>query len=286
MATRVHGSDKTSTRTLTEEGLHQQSFFDEIEKDEERTPIPMQEHYKRVLKALENYRFKKNILNVFTDVVGIMALRLSILCDPYKADERKEELKRLCKDYDEKELRNLLNLFHEMMRDLPSEPTDALGWLYMQLIPKSANTQGKVYTPVHVAGLMCEMTFNRDEFDKKVENDGVFEIYDPCCGGGVFCISYVNLLNKQKINYTEKVIFHLEDLDITAVHMTYIQMSYLGASAIILHKNTLTMQTFDTFRTGGYILAHLTKELIVRKEMEKFKPIFDLLKMDFKGETK
>jgi type I restriction-modification system DNA methylase subunit len=234
----------------------------------------MQEHYKRILKGLENFRFKRNILTVFQDVISIIALRTSILTDPLNQAERKKELEVIAKRYDESDLRPLLMLFYDLLKDLHHDRTDALGWLYMQLVPKSSNTQGKVYTPYHVAKLMCEMSFDKSEFEKK----DVIEIYDPCCGGGVFSIAYTDLLNDHKINYTEKVIFHLEDLDEIAAKMAYIQLSYLGASAIIHNKNTLTQQTFDTFRTGGYILAHVIPEQMVKMEMEKWKLLFDLIK--------
>ena len=80
-----------------------------------------------------------------------------------------------------------------MFKEYEDNFGDYLGKMYMELAPKSANSQGQVFTPYHVAKMMAQLTFNKDEFKKRIVT-----VYDPCCGAGVFSIAYCDLLNDQK----------------------------------------------------------------------------------------
>jgi len=214
----------------------------------------MEQHYKNVIKALEQFTYKRSLLTVFKDCVHVLALTFALRTDLYRQTERMEDLKQSLERYaeTEKEFTAVQNAITNMLKVSSEKFGDHLGYIYMQLVPKSANAQGQVFTPYHIAKLMCEMTFNKDEFD----NGKVLKINDPCCGGGVFSIAYCDILNNRKINYTQQAILYSNDIDITCVEMTYLQLSFLGASAVIEHKNTLTLEKWDEFRTLGFLLAH------------------------------
>jgi len=184
-------------------------------------------------------------------VIHAMALWIAICTDPLNLEEREKQLESVMKKYGDSELKKLMAIFKTMFNDYKDNFGDHLGKIYMQLVPKSANSQGQVFTPYHVAKLMCELAFDKDEFGKKI-----IKINDPCCGAGVFSIAYCDLLNDHKINYLTQAIFYAEDIDQTCVEMCYLQLSFIGASAIIEHKNTLTQEKWNEYRTGGYILAH------------------------------
>ena len=92
-------------------------------------------------------------------------------------------------------------------------------------------------------------------FIKIIENNkNLITINDPCCGAGAMCIAAIDVLNENKVDYLNHAVVFANDIDKTCVYMTYLQLSFAGAAAIVEHKDTLMQETYDTFRTLGYIV--------------------------------
>ena len=51
------------------------------------------------------------------------------------------------------------------------------------------------------------------------------------------------------------------DVDLTAVHMTYLQLSLLNVPAIIVHGNTLAMKEYSRWYTPAHLLGFWTNKL-------------------------
>lgn len=52
--------------------------------------------------------------------------------------------------------------------------------------------------------------------------------------------------------------------------MTYIQLSLMGANAIVNHQDTLTMDKYDTFYTISYLMnKELQEKLSKEKEIDE-----------------
>jgi len=144
----------------------------------------------------------------------------------------------------------ITNLLIDQIKDLENM-SDHLGKIYMELISKSKQKDtAQVFTPIHVAELMTGMTLNMNEFKEKA----IVSINDPCVGAGVFMIAACKFLNSKKINYTSRLLIVCNDIDLICVYMTYVQLSFIGASAVVEHKNTITQEKWDEFRTLGVLL--------------------------------
>lgn len=215
----------------------------------------MKTNYTDIIKGMRYFRYKRDILTVFQDCMKILALRIAIVIDPYRNVERRKELDATLKQYedqDKPQLELLLEKFTGMLKMSIDNFDDHLGNIYMQLVPKSANKMGVAFTPYYLSRVMAELTLNFDQFNTK----DVIGINDPCCGGGALLVAACDALNDRKINYARRVIINANDIQITCVYMTFLQLSFIGASAIVEHKNTITQEKWDEFRTAGYLLIH------------------------------
>lgn len=99
------------------------------------------------------------------------------------------------------------------------------------------------------------------------EKDIIY-IGEPSVGSGVMCIAACQVTEEQDLNYSSKLLFEVNDIDINCVYMSYIQLSLIGAAARINHKNSLSSEHFDSFITLGAIANRSFERLRVQKQEE------------------
>ena len=102
----------------------------------------------------------------------------------------------------------------------------------------------------YVAEFMARVTVGENA--KTVQNE-ILTICDPCCGSGVMSLAALDVLQRKSVNYVRNVFIECSDIDIRCVHMAYLQLSLAGVPAIIKHQNTLTMETWDVWKTPAFI---------------------------------
>lgn len=56
-------------------------------------------------------------------------------------------------------------------------------------------------------------------------------------------------MQRKGIDYRRKSFFVAQDIDIRCVWMAYIQLSLYGIPAVVIHGNTLTMETWSRWYT-------------------------------------
>jgi hypothetical protein len=129
---------------------------------------------------------------------------------------------------------------------LELEPSDFLGHIYMSQ-EMGISEAGQFFTPSCIARTLATLTLG----DIKAELSGkeYITVNDPACGGGVMLIEAVAECQRQGLNHSRQVCFYAEDIDITCVHMTYVQLALLGVPAIVSHRNTISMETWSRWRT-------------------------------------
>ena len=109
---------------------------------------------------------------------------------------------------------------------------------------------GQVFTPQNLADMLAELSFKEDEIKER----GYIKVMEPAVGGGVTIIGLVKAMLKRGYNPQKQLLVVCGDIDIKAVHMTYIQLSMLGIPAVVRHQDTLTQETMSTWYTPNYIL--------------------------------
>lgn len=157
-------------------------------------------------------------------------------------EKREKEYLRVIAKYDKKEQKLFPQMFSLLIQELERKPNqDLLGELYM-LSGISNNKSGQFFTPYSVCDLMSSLTFDRKKIGKEIHNKGYVSIYDPTCGAGATLVSATEECKKmfKKLNFQNHVYFVGQDIDITCVHMCYIQLCLHGVAGYIIHGNTLT----------------------------------------------
>lgn len=188
----------------------------------------------------------------FRDVVICCAYSFANSVD-FKDDREKEYLRTINKYSDEEK-----DLFPKILASLVNEyekaeePIDILGDIYedLNLIKKGT---AQFFTPLNVCKVMAKVTIDKDESKKALEERGYINVSDPACGSGRnLYAAYSELLDNGISN--NKILLVGDDIDLTCCCMTYIQLSLMGANAIVNHQDSLTMNRYDTFYTVSYAM--------------------------------
>ena len=211
-----------------------------------------------IMKDFQNAATTCSTGKLFEDTVACGAIAISNAVDFTKYDEREERYKQIMSGYRAEEQQKLPALFAKVLALLSSVVydngafNDYLGEIFMRLNIAS-DKAGQVFTPFHVAELMARATVG--ENTKTVQNE-ILTICDPCCGSGVMSLAALDVLQRKGVNYARDVFIECSDIDIRCVYMTYLQLSLAGAPAIIKHQNTVTMETWDVWKTPAFIFQY------------------------------
>ena len=100
---------------------------------------------------------------------------------------------------------------------------------------------------------------------------------EPTCGSGVMVIAAANSLYKNHYNPSQNMCVLACDNDIRCAKMTYIQLSYLGIPAVVIHGDTLLVEEYARYYTpvymiDGWLWRHpmtLTKDICLSDEKLK-----------------
>lgn len=217
-----------------------------------------------ILNSIKKLGQKYGMDEVFKDAVICCAYALANNAD--FNEKRENEYLRIINKYLDNEKEEfpkiLASLFNEY--NTTSEPIDILGDVYIDLgmLKKEVS---QFFTPLPVCNLMAKITIDQEDKTQELNNKGYISILDPTCGSGrLLYASYNELLNRKVDN--NKIILVGDDIDLTCCCITYIQLSLLGANAIVHHQNSLTNDIYDTFYTATYALNKELQQKIIENE--------------------
>lgn len=192
----------------------------------------------------------KSLYTVWGDLMLLYSIEISNTAmrplkdnEPFKEvwQEREEQYIKTIKTYNKKEQKIICQMFTMLVLELEKNPNqDLLGELYMMLQISNKNA-GQFFTPYNVCEMMSKLTFDRKKLGKTVHKKGYANVYDCACGAGATLISASEQCKEmfKKYNYQNHVYFVGQDIDITCVHMCYIQLSLHGLAGYVIHDNSL-----------------------------------------------
>jgi hypothetical protein len=190
--------------------------------------------------------------SLFRDFLNVHALALSNVADPAQREKREVEYMAIAKRYTKDELLQFRDGLHLVVAGLEENPfQDFLGSLFMSL-ELGNEWGGQFFTPYEVSYLMAKITFDAVHVRRQVGENGFVTIGDPCAGGGAMLIAAANAISDAGFNYQKVMHVTAQDIDLTAVHMTYIQLSLLYVPALVIHGNSLLVEE----RSHWFTLAH------------------------------
>lgn len=199
---------------------------------------------KDIIKIINTIVGKYSAYEVFTDWIRCCSLSISNSCqlvqDKVWRDREQMYLDTIRK-YTEEEGRLFVEMFNMLSETLESNISDVLGEIYMEA-GMGSKAAGQFFTPFHLSVVCAELALPEEEQE-------VYTINEPSCGGGGMIIAAAVALKKRGIDYQRKMKVIAQDLDWKGVYMCYLQLSLLGIDAICVQGNTLAEPYIDQYPT-------------------------------------
>jgi hypothetical protein len=230
------------------------------------------EHQNDLARLLRQVAHRHNLWAVFRDFVAMAALSLSNVADPAQAKGREAEYMKIVGQYSREEVGQLAQGLAHVVMGLETGHQDFLGSLFMMLELGDA-WKGQFFTPYEVSLCMAKVSMTGAQ--AFIEKHGFVRVSDPCVGGGAMIIAGAHALLDEGINYQQHMHVVAQDLDLTAVHMAYVQFSLLHIPAVVIHGNSLMNETRSTWCTlahtmggWGYKLRRLERAQAIAEAAE------------------
>lgn len=205
----------------------------------------------------------RRISQVFSDFceVAAIAIRNSVERDGFR--KREDRYLEVTTAYQREELDRFAEVLALLGLELERNPSDVLGSLYMSLDLGNAGT-GQFFTPYEVSRIMAAMTIG-DVSGRLTEESSFITLAEPTCGAGGMIIAASDVIRSQGFDPTERMHVTAQDVDIIAVHMTYLQISLLGLPGVVHHGDTLKAEIWDSWPTPAHVVGRWPHRLAQRE---------------------
>lgn len=194
----------------------------------------------------------RRLWEVFRDWVECSAICLANTVSP--DPDRESCYMRHVERYGPESMTAFARALAALIESMEREPEDLLGRLFMSL-DFGNQYMGQFFTPYHLCQAMAQMAFSKAEVEKHVADKGYITGNDPACGGGGQLVALAMTMKEHGFNPQQQLHVTAQDLDITCVHMTYIQLALLGIPGIVYHMNTLSLETFSVWHTPFHVIG-------------------------------
>ncbi len=214
-----------------------------------------------IVKRLDKFAYRVSRHELLSDIFACSAICISNRFDKIHFREREDMYLSIINKYDEADRMLIAEAFTMIFELLTSQIDhgfgDYLGELYMKSDTQNTKT-GQFFTPYSVSKASAEMTIDGALVKEYAENNKILTLHEPACGSGGMIMAAVDVLyNKYKFNYSHNLLVECGDIDARCVHMTYLQLSLAGVSAVVYQRDTLSMQTWQRWETPAYIMQYL-----------------------------
>ena len=209
---------------------------------------------REIVKLIESIGYRHGIQTIFDDYLTIASCAVSNAVDKVHFEEREALYMETIKKYSKEELQKFVELHAMVVNALEQSlySTDLLGELFHSL-NLSNSRNGQFFTPIHIAEFMAEAMLGPK--CTEIEEKGHLTLCEPTCGSGVMVIAAANSLYKNHYNPSQNMCVLACDNDIRCAKMAYIQLSYLGIPAVVVHGDSLAMQEYARFYTPVYMIG-------------------------------
>ncbi len=174
--------------------------------------------------------------------------------------------------YRPEEIERFPKLLGELILALEKKFDDCLGRIFMAL-EFGDDWKGQFFTPYEVSSMMASLLMH--DAGARIEQHGFITVCEPAVGAGGMVIACAQALREQGINYQQALHVTAIDLDETAVHMAYLQMTLYHIPAIVIHGNALTGAQWSTWVTPAHVLGLWDHRLRRRLVAQSADPVVD-----------
>jgi N-6 DNA methylase len=214
-------------------------------KEREEITDPRRE-FIRLARSIDRHQ----LWRVFADFCEMAALSIACAIPPRNLESPRElRYKQIADAYTEEERDRIGGMFACVVLGLEQEPADFLGPIFQEL-ELSNHWHGQFFTPMELARLMASVTVgDGEDVKQRVKERGFVMLGEPACGAGVMVIAFAEALKLADVNPQTSSYFDAVDVDATAAHMAYVQLSLLGLPGRVTIGNSLSLETRDVFVT-------------------------------------
>lgn len=128
-----------------------------------------------------------------------------------------------------------------------------MGQIFMEL-EIGSDHMGQYFSTYSLSVLAARLTAGY--MHSQLEHKPFITFHDPAVGAGGLVNAFAEVLAEQGINYQDKLFASCIDIDATAAHMCYLQLSLLGIPAEVVIGNTLTLAVRRTYRTPMWYVGN------------------------------
>ena len=212
-----------------------------------------------IINDIQKLSGKYQTWEVFSDFCEMSAIAISNSIDKENWDERENRYLEITKKYEKEELEVFPQMFSDLVVTLQHHAengklNDVLGQIFHELNLHN-KWKGQYFTPMNVCNAMGQMTLQGH--DEIIKQNGYITVGEPCVGSGAMVLGIANALIEGGYNYSKHMVVTGTDIDLKCVHMAYIQFSLYGIPAIVVHGNSLTVETWSTWYTPLYVLNNM-----------------------------
>jgi len=195
---------------------------------------------------------RRRDLQVFRDFceMSALAVRNSVNTEGYH--EREQRYRDIASGYTAEEHDRFAQMLAMLAIRLESKLTDVLGHQYMTL-GFGNERLGQFFTPHDVSLLTAQLTVG--SLLAELPGREFITLAEPACGSGGMIIAVADCLRSAGVNYQQRLHVTATDLDITSVHMAYLQLSLLHIPARVVHGNTLTQEVTDVWESPAHVIG-------------------------------
>jgi hypothetical protein len=224
------------------------------------------DHVQSFVKVLKQLSYRHSLHGVFSDFCEMSAISISNAVDRSQFETREARYLVIVKGYTRDELALFAQLLGIVVEALEDELQDFLGSCFMAL-ELSNHWKGQFFTPYVVSKMMAMMTADVSEASI-IRQGGLVKLNEPACGAGAMVIAYADAMREKGQNYQQLLHVMAQDLDPTAAHMCYIQLSLLHVPALVLIGNTLADEVREHWVTPAHVLGGWDKRLHQRRMID------------------
>ena len=208
---------------------------------------------KELIGLLRDNARRHRLSEVFRDFCELLALAFSNACDKSQFEVREERYLQIIKCYERPEVIRFVQMREALTNWMECVgQADCLGELFMAL-ELGDSFKGQFFTPYSVSKMMAAVALQGVE--SVIAERGFVRVSEPTSGAGGMVIAAADVLAEQGFNYQRCMHVVAQDIDLTAVHMTYVQLTLLHIPAVVIWGNTLAMESRARWYTPAHILG-------------------------------
>ncbi len=177
---------------------------------------------------------------------GFRAMRAAVVVGEERERNESAYMKIASRCRNTQSMVDLATMLGATVQALQAAPTDFIGPMYAEF---AANERaGQFFTPPALSRMVAEMSLGdlvgQVEKIRHEEGLGFILCQEPACGVGGMVLEAHAVMKSRGILPHKDAHWHMTDVDFAAMCGAYVQCNLCGVSAIVIHGNTLSGETW------------------------------------------